>query len=519
MTDLKPSSGAAGGELPSPTFFDPSFERIPAAAAYGAAGAGPVLLLFDPGAHREWVADAAIALATEWTRSGRRTVLADLSLEDPVLHERIGMANQDGVVDIFLYGASLARSARPVPGRGFYLISAGTYTNESEDVFRHPRWEKIVAGFREAQASLLLFVPAGAPGASALARWAGEVMLLGSPSHAALFREAAAGLAVQAWLAPPGSEEPASHGAPLLQRPPAAPSARFPEPEPAAVAWPEPATAIRPHPEAPVVVDGNGGGPAHPAAGVPDASRAEPREGKPARRTSPVLVVLLLLVLLGAAAYLLYTQRPDLFGMGASSPAAGEDGAGEKAPAAPPRLAQAPRDAGAALPYAISVSNFTDLKAALREVAKQQSRFPEAQFYVVPEDVQGQLWYKVLAGTVGDTAEAAALRGRLVDAGVIARDQADDEKWALVQTRPLAYSLGEFTTDSAARAAAEGFQRRGIPAYAVPVPFSDGGERWRVYGGAFRDSAAALPMGKLLRDNRVPAMLVDRTGRPPAVPK
>ncbi|MBV9109046.1 MAG: hypothetical protein JO306_06550, partial [Gemmatimonadetes bacterium] len=151
MTDPQTATGTSGRRLPPPTFFDPTFERLPSAAAYDPEHPGPVLLLFDPRADRRWGADAAIALATGWNAAGRRTVLADLSIEDPILHERVGVPNLDGVVDLFLYGASLARSARPVPGRGFLLITAGTYTPEPEAIFRHQRWEKIVEGFREAQ--------------------------------------------------------------------------------------------------------------------------------------------------------------------------------------------------------------------------------------------------------------------------------------------------------------------------------------------------------------------------------
>ncbi|HEY7769331.1 hypothetical protein, partial [Longimicrobium sp.] len=156
MTDPHALAGTPDRGPSAPTFFDPSFERLPAPVSGDSATPGPVLLLFDRGADRDWVADAAVALATGWHAAGRRTVLADLCLDDPFLHERIGMPNQEGVVDIFLYGASLARSARAVPGRGFYLISSGTYTPDAGEVLRSPRWEKIVAGFRDANAALLL---------------------------------------------------------------------------------------------------------------------------------------------------------------------------------------------------------------------------------------------------------------------------------------------------------------------------------------------------------------------------
>ncbi|HET7461341.1 MAG TPA: hypothetical protein VFJ82_08825, partial [Longimicrobium sp.] len=227
MTDPLTATSEPGRRLPQPTFFDPAFERLPAAAAFDPDRPGPVLVLFDPRADRAWVADAAIALATGWYAAGRRTVLADLSIEDPILHERVGVPNLDGVVDLFLYGASLARSARPVPGRGFLLITAGTYTPEPESIFRHARWGKIVDGFREAQASLLLFTPLDAPGLTALAQWSDDVVLLGDHKDGELLESLVdPRFRVRTWLTPP-----------------ARPGAAAPSTRPAAAA---PSSAARP---------------------------------------------------------------------------------------------------------------------------------------------------------------------------------------------------------------------------------------------------------------------------------
>ncbi len=523
MTDTTPSPGAAGATPPQPLYFDPSFEPIPTAAAAGAEGSGPTLLLFDPRAGREWVADAAIALATEWTRSGRRAVLADLSLDDPVLHERIGMANQDGVVDIFLYGASLARSARPVPGRGFYLISAGTYTSDGADVLRHPRWEKIVAGFREANAALLLFVPADAEGVNALARWASETLLLGTPGSERLFRGVSEELPVRAWLAPPAAD--AEGTPPFATSRPADPAARFPEPEPApAVQWQRVVDAPprRAEPEFRSAEETVGAPPA--TLPAPDATWEEPPrrgavDGVGGPRRLILLLVLLAVVGLAAAAYYLWESNPALFGRdaGASAGAAAPAGGSATGPAPLARAAALP--AGAALPFAVSVRNYNDFEPARREMERVQARFPEAPFYVVPEETQGVLYYKVMVGLAGDTAQAAALRQRLLDAGVLSAEETEDEAWALIQPRPLAFDLGAAPTDAAAAARADSLMARGIPAYPVAVPYSDGGERWHLYAGAFRDSAAAEPLRRILETGSVRARLAPRTGRPPAVSK
>ena len=551
MSDSSSDFGLPDRRLPAPVFFDPSFERVPAAAAYDPSRPGPTLLLFERGAGREWVADAAIALATAWNAAGRRTVLADLSLEDPVLHERIGMGDQDGVVDIFLYGASLARSARPVPGRGFYLIPAGTYTPEPEEIFRHPRWEKIVAGFREAQASLLLFAPTDAPALDALARWAQEVIVVGRREDEALFHIVLPpGLPVRAWLTPPVKDAPEPRAVPASANGPASARVeRFPEPEPvhpaaAAAAMPRPAPPppadVHPSPAGPgtppppIVVE-------HTPASqlpVPDPSGEEavPERGglfggkrraaaiPKKRRVSPILLVLLVLVLVFAAAYAaLALFAPDtLEGL---IPTAATSERAAPAPRAPAREAAAPRrapapaaPAGTPQPYAVFVRAFPDPEAARRYLAQVRGQVPGVAFFVIPEDTQGQLYHKVYAGMLQDTVEAAALRARLVEGGQVNPDDAGGPS-ALIQERPLAFDLGDFRTRPEAEARADSLAVRAIPAYAVAVPLSDGGEAWKLYGGAFPDSASAAPMQKMLTSAGLPARLVRRQGRPSAPSK
>lgn len=518
------STGYPGRKLPQPVFFDPTFERLPAAAAFDDAHPGPVILLYDPAIDREWVADAAVAIATGWTAAGRRTVLADLSLEEPVLHERIGMGNLEGVVDIFLYGASLARSARPVPGRGFYLITAGTYTEDPGAIFRHPRWEKLVAGFREAQASLLLFVPASSDDMLSLGRWAEDVIVLGEKDNEEILRSVLLnGFSVRAWLTPPLGQgtfaPPPAAPAPAAPAPP-----RFPEPEPSP---PRPWTAP-PREPAPVHDDhlpGAAEAAVAPASAlpVPDPTWEEAPPAPKRRAVSPLLLALLVLVLLGAAAYYAYTQGllAPLLGASAdpapqqtvpAAPRRAEPARARPAPAAPAREAGVPR------PYTVFAKSFDNYEAARSFRTEAAGELSGVPFYIFPEVTGGVVYYKVYAGVLGDTAEAAALRKWLVDADLVSPDAVGGPS-ALVQQRPLAFMLGEFATQGAADSAADSLARRAIPGYVVPVPAADGSERWRLYGGAFRDSADAAVMRQFLDSAQVRAPLVPRTGRPPASPK
>lgn len=524
MTDIHSTPGSAGRRLPEPTFFDPSFERLPAAASYDAARTGPVLLLFDRAADRDWAADAAIAIATGWNAAGQRTVLADLSLDDPMLAERIGMSSMEGVVDIFLYGASLARSARPVPGRGFYLISAGTYTPDATAILRDARWEKIISGFRSAGASLLLFVPSDAVGLPALARYAYDAILLGDPSHeAALEKDAPGGVTMNAWLTPPAQpprpQQPPrpAVAVPEAPAPPAAP--RFAEPEaPAGIRpW------LAPPREAEPVV-GEEFRSAEQTVGAPAATLPVPapdwekggEEAAPAKkgsRVSALLTLLLLLAVLAGAVYLLLQQYPQLLG--------GTPGAAKADPAARavPAATRGPvAGAGTALPYAVFVKAYQEYEPARQLAASVSSRFPDSRFYVTPEMTGDKLYYKVFSGVLADSADAAALRGRLMKAGVVSAEDVGTEE-DLILVRPLTLELGETPTQEAAQSRADSLARRAIPAYAVAVPFSDGSERYKVYGGAFTDSAAAAPMMKMVQQAGLPARLVARTGRVPAAQK
>jgi hypothetical protein len=545
MTD--PQTAIPGRRLPPPTFFDPTFERLPSAAAYDPDHPGPVLLLFDPRADRRWVADAAIALATGWNAAGRRTVLADLSIEDPILHERVGVPNLDGVVDLFLYGASLARSARPVPGRGFLLITAGTYTPEPEAIFRHPRWEKIVEGFREAQASLLLFVPLDAPALSSLARWAGEVILLGDREDGELLESLVAPLfAVRAWLTPPakpGAEpfrvgedpvRPAAYGAgPQPHTPPPAPGERFPQPEPGGF-QPWAAPPREPAPRGPDPLPGAGEAASAPAASLPvpdpawEDTVAEAETGKrrkkksipKERRVSPLLLVLLVILFIVAAVAVASYFVPGLLGARTPSQAQPAAAAARVTPRRAPALSTA-APAGVPRRYSVVVKAFQGDQAfetARKWAERVQQEIPGTEAYVFPEDNGGLVYYRVFAGMVADTAQAAALRQELVRQKLVDPESVGGSG-DLIQERPLAFSLGDFATRAEAEAKAQSLRAGAVDAYPVPVPQTDGSERWTLYAGAFEDSIQAQPMKKTLDAARIPAHLVPRVGRAPATSK
>jgi hypothetical protein len=445
--------------------------------------------------------------------------LADLSIEDPILHERVGVPNLDGVVDLFLYGASLARSARPVPGRGFLLITAGTYTPDPEGILSHPRWEKIVAGFREAQASLLLFVPLDTPALPALGQWASDVVLLGDRADGELFESIVpAHFRLRAWLTPPakpGAEPPR----------PAPAGERFPEPEPVPPWKAPPRDAAPPAPAPPPPA----GAPGYvPVTELPvpepewEATVPEPagkkRKGIPKqRRVSPLMLVLLVLLFIAIAVAAAVTFLPGLL------PAWERPSVAPRSSARlPGRRPQAPvRPAGTARPYSVYVKAFQGDRgydAAVQLAKRVESDFAGTPAYVFPEEISGIVYYKVYAGMLDDTVQAAALRARLVSAHLANPDDVGGPA-ALIQARPWTFDLGSFPTREAAERRATELATAAIYASPTAVPQTDGSERWALYAGAYPDSARAEPMKKTLQTARVPARLVTRVGRAPATSK
>ena len=106
-----------------------------------------------------WAAKAAWDIARIAARDGRRVALVDLSVEHPALHEIVGgtLASTEGIVDAFEYGVSLNKAAHEITG--VFFIPVGSDTAKPAEVYAHPRWPKLQAGFRSEGALLIVFVP------------------------------------------------------------------------------------------------------------------------------------------------------------------------------------------------------------------------------------------------------------------------------------------------------------------------------------------------------------------------
>ena len=104
-----------------------------------------------------WAAKAAWDIARIAARDGRRVALVDLYVDHPALHDIVGLATTEGIVDAFEYGVSLNKAAHEITG--VFFIPAGSDTANAAQVYAHERWRKLQAGFRSEGALLIVFLP------------------------------------------------------------------------------------------------------------------------------------------------------------------------------------------------------------------------------------------------------------------------------------------------------------------------------------------------------------------------
>jgi hypothetical protein len=94
----------------------------------------------------------------------RRVAVGDLLGEAPPFQALVQGEDPHGLVDSFLYGVSLSRIAQQVPDAGeLFVMPTGTSPPEYEELFPNPRWRRLIAGFREVGALLIIAAPADAP--------------------------------------------------------------------------------------------------------------------------------------------------------------------------------------------------------------------------------------------------------------------------------------------------------------------------------------------------------------------
>ncbi len=400
--------------------------------------------------------DAALGLADARATSGRPTILADASIDEPVLHRRLGVENLEGLADLFLFGASMSRVLARPAGRDFDFIPTGAYVADPAGVFDSARWDRIADELRAKGSLLMLFAPPGSDIAATLSRRVHRAVLVGTESNATRL---AAGLDDRCLVL--GFVDPVPLGADPGPLPPLTDTQREQLSEP------------------PV---------------TPPGPRRRP---VPAGILGAALIAALLIMAAGWFLYRGYMAQDD-------QPTVVQPGAApEPEPVARGEPVETP------IPISVAVEAHQDLTSARERVAALRRAEPSIEFYLAPVAVSGAVYYRLLAGPVADRDSGTALLQRLVDAG----HKTAFDTWAVRPTE-YAFLLGEHDTEEEARRQVDSLAGNEVPAYVVQVRHSPGQPRYRVYGGAFETVMEAEVMAEILRASDVEGQLVPRTGEP-----
>lgn len=439
-------------DRPQAVSYDPGHGELPSplGSVLTADAETPLLLLVAPDS-ADGPLRIAIAIADARAQAGGHTVLADASFDRPRLHEQLDVRNLEGMADVFLFGASLARVKVRPEGHAFEFVPPGAYVPEPGAVLESPGWDHVEWELKGDASLMVLFVPAGTPGLGILSARAGRAVLIGDDDEAGRMRPRLdPSCRVLAVLSPtdrgagagPGAIEPAEPTDTLLTEP---------------VVFRE--EADRP------------------------------------RRLSPLLWILLVVVV-GMAGWFLYR------GLGGPPPPVA-------APAASSAETAAPEPRETPIPVSVAVEAHQDLSSALERAEALGRAVPGVGFYLAPVSVNGEVFYRLLAGPVADPEAGSALMQRLVDEG----HKTAFDSWAI---RPTAYAfhLGQYETMAAAEGRVAELLAAEIPSYVVAVSHGSAGSRYRVYGGAYESATEAAEMEQMLESAGFEARLVPRTGEP-----
>jgi cell division septation protein DedD len=473
----------------------------------GPGSRGPVLLLAVGAAAQRsgWAARAAVTLADAFAARGEQVVLADLSLRNPELHDMLGVGNDEGLTDVFLFGASLEHITHKVKGKQFSLIPASAYTPDPDDVLQHNRWGGLFEELSVQKQKLIVYLPVDVEGAHAFSDRVGHTIVLAErtelDSIRATLSEDADVLALFFPGQPPirrGDEEferirmpkggardaliadlrnrqrealmaPAPTMAPLpsevsTQRLPPSPKAPLPMSRPKTRTLQKDATPL---------------------------FTFAPPEPEPKRRWLPWFALLALLAVAGGAGWYWYQMQgePEI-GPIVQRPLA-------RPPARPIVSLAKP------LPYSVAVASYQTLNLAQDRIRQLE----DIRFYVAPIVLQNTLFYRVLAGPIADSAAAVAMRDTLIATGIKTAALGSD-----VVATPYAFLLGEFTVRAEAERTQQEAEAKGIPSYIVAMMSSDGSTKHRLYAGAFMGQGDAEFMHPILKAAGLPDNLVERTG-------
>ncbi|MCG8468217.1 MAG: hypothetical protein MJB57_08395 [Gemmatimonadetes bacterium] len=161
------------------------------------------------------------------------------------------------------------------------------------------------------------------------------------------------------------------------------------------------------------------------------------------------------------------------------------------------------------LPYSVLIASHADKGDADRALEEIRADGAAGIFFLSPTPVRGVIYHRLFAGAHSTEPEAVSLMERLVADG----HKAEASAWDVRPARS-AFDLGVFATRDDAERRVSSLEEAGIPSYIVSAPLEDR-DVYQVYGGAYENERASLPMAELLGAVGEPATLIARQGGAP----
>jgi hypothetical protein len=394
-------------------------------------------------------AAAEVALAIAAIHSGeRRVAIADLV---GGIERLSAISDAVGLLECLRDGEPISEIARPLTADGaIFALPAGRGPIAERWVYESARWVRLIGGFREVDALLLLITPPHAPGLETLiARVDGVVAVDLPPTQ------------VREW--------------PLL------------------------ATVDRPEPELPA---------------IPGTPRLTPRQTPAPRPPQRRWARWAAIPLLAAAAAYWFVGRSDgvaRSAIGTSADAATASTPPGTPPGTPPTAELRidigpivnPADSALATRFAVELVAANTLASANSRLAALEGGAPTPTVAPVILGGSGHTWYRALVGAWPTRDRAASWLAAERTRGLLRA-----EVGRVVEV-PLALQLGAVTTVPAAREMIATWEARGISAYALTQEQG----RIRVYAGAFESPAQAVVLAMMLRELGAEPRLAYRIGR------
>ena len=397
----------------------------------------------------------------------RRVVVGDLVGELELLESMIPRHEHHGLSDSFNYGISLNKVGYPVEAGGnLYVMPSGSEPVATELIIGNPRWQRLVAGFREMGALLVLVAEPTAPALERLVPMTDGALLVGDSRI-----EAPCHVIARARPRAPRRGPPAEPERPALAAVPVA-------------AEPPPLTTAQRAREL-----------AHPVSADADDPSGR-RIGLVVGGALGLMAVLLIALLIARFTGL---GTPNEVEAPAPPPAAPVRAVA--APAAdPPPPIENPQDSAAAAAWAVVIVA-ANTSAGADANLERVLDLPAAT--AAPSIDGGSLWYKVFVGAFAARTAAEAFRDSLRTAG------RTDETVERIASLPFALLVAEAVAVDSIATLRGSYLDKGVATYALIQP--DGAAR--MFAGAFATPDEAMHLAPVLRAAGIQPRIVYRTGR------